>query len=228
MIRIQIKCRTTFSLVPISKVYVLSSSGVTKSITPTIVEHSGTVDGHEARYATDENNKTYSQTKADDYNSTWIKFTLDKVVLKEFHLEQGLYSQGIVISMLVGSFGIMKSTDLIKYRTYNYLRSISFVDFQVYCVEKVLRYGGGPKVKAGSDSFIWSGSNFSCAEQKGCKEKTVSVYLSESQENGSSEKSDQKNSQSKCKRGDTVTIQKFGGKNLYVNELAVVVDESGR
>ena len=93
---------------------------------------------------------------------------------------------------------------------------------------KVLRYGGGPEVNGGSDSFIWSGGNFSCAEQKGCNGKIVSVYLSESQENGSSEKSDRKNSQSKCKRGDTVKIEKIGGKNLYVNELAVVVDDSGR
>ena len=98
----------------------------------------------------------------------------------------------------------------------------------MYCVVKILRYGGGPNANSGSDAFIWSGSNFSCVEPNGCKGKIASVYLSESQENGSSEKSDQKNSQSKCKRGDTLKIEKIKGRNLYVNELSVIVDDSGR
>ena len=58
------------------------SSGLAERITPISVKHSGTKNGHEAYYAIDKDNSTWSQTEKDAQKKTfaWIKFTLDKVI----------------------------------------------------------------------------------------------------------------------------------------------------
>ncbi|KAL5254268.1 hypothetical protein ACHWQZ_G013899 [Mnemiopsis leidyi] len=54
--------------------------GLAERITPISVKHSGTKNGHEAYYAIDKDNSTWSQTEKDAQKKTfaWIKFTLDK------------------------------------------------------------------------------------------------------------------------------------------------------